>query len=112
MDNKQKLKGVFERFIKWAEEKKTEYPELQELFDSLTVTSNFDLFCIGLKTSPQFEPLKEICKQADEEIVTSDIKQYIHKKMAENEIYHIDDKDMARLIKYLRLFAEISLNGF
>ena len=112
MDNKQKLKGVFERFIKWAEEKKPEYPKLQELFDSMTVTSNFDFFCIGLKTSPQFEPLIEICKQADEENMTADIKQYIHEKMEENEIYHIDDKDKARLIKYLRLFAEISLSDF
>ena len=111
MNNKQKLKSVFERFIKWAEEKKSEYPELQELFDSMTLTSNFDLFCIGLKNSPQFETLKEICKQADEENITSDIQQYIHKKMAENEIYHIDNKDMARLIKYLRLFTDISLNG-
>jgi hypothetical protein len=77
----------------------------------MTVTSNFDLFCIGLKNSPEFEPLKEICKQADEEKITSDIKQYIHKRMAENEIYHIDEKDELRLIKYLTLFSDISLRG-
>jgi len=43
MDNKTKLKGVFTRFIEWAEEKKMEYLELQEIFDSMTVSSNFDL---------------------------------------------------------------------
>ena len=112
MDTKQKLKAIFERFIQWGKECQTTYPELEELFLNLLITDNVDLFFMGIKNNPEFRPIKEICKQADEEKIISDIKAYLQEKMRENNITEIDPRDEARFIKYLRLFAEVSLYGF
>jgi hypothetical protein len=112
MDTRTKLKGVFTRFISWAAEKRTEYPEMKDLFDSFLQTANFELFCYGIQSSSDFQPIKEICKKADEDEVNRDIRTFIKDKMEELEVeQEIDEKDIMRLIKYLRLFGDIANNG-
>ena len=112
MNSRDKLKGVFDRFIIWAKDSKIKYPELDELFDSFLQTTNFNVFVLGITTSPEFEPIREICKNADEEFQTEEIKKFINIKMEELLVTtDIDEKDEARLVKYLRLFGDIANNG-
>ena len=42
-------------------------PELDSYFDSFLQTTNFNVFVLGITTSGEFEPVREICKNADEE---------------------------------------------
>ena len=112
MNSRDKLKGVFDRFIIWSKDCKSKYKELEELFDSFLQTTNFNVFVIGITTSPDFEPIREICKNADEEFQTEEIKKFINIKMEELLVTtDIDEKDEARLVKYLRLFGDISIRG-
>ena len=67
MNSRDKLKGVFDRFIIWSKDCKVKYPELDELFDSFLQTTNFNVFVLGITTSGEFEPVREIYKNADEE---------------------------------------------
>ena len=112
MNSRDKLQGVFDRFIIWSKDCKSKYPELDELFDSFLKTTNFNVFVLGITTSEEFEPIREICKNADEDFQTEEIKIFIKIKMEEMLITtEIDPKDEARLVKYLRLFGDISLRG-
>jgi hypothetical protein len=112
MDNRTKLKGVFTRFIAWSTEMKEKYEEMSDLFESFLQTSTFELFVIGIQTSKEFEPIKNICKKADEEEVCADIRKYIEIMVKEMEIEtQFEEKDILRLIKYLRLFGDVGLRG-
>ena len=112
MNSRDKLQGVFNRFIIWAKDSKLKYPELEELFDSFLKTTNFNVFVLGITTSPEFEPIREICKNADEDFQTEEIKKFINIKMEELLVTtEIDPKDEARLVKYLTLFGDIANNG-
>jgi hypothetical protein len=112
MNSRDKLQGVFNRFIIWSKDCKSKYPELDELFDSFLKTTNFNVFVLGITTSPEFEPIREICKHADEEYQSEQIKKFIKIKMEELLVTtDIDEKDEARLVKYLRLFGDISIRG-
>ena len=112
MNSRDELKAVFDRFIIWAKDSKIKYPELDSLFDSFLKTTNFNVFVIGITTSDDFEPIRQICKNADEDFQTEEIKIFIKIKMEEMLITtEIDPKDEARLVKYLRLFGDISLRG-
>ena len=112
MNAREKLKGVFERFIIWSKDSKQKYPELDELFSSFLQTTSFNVFVIGITTSEDFQPVREICRNADEEYQVEHLKVFISEKMKElNVTTEIDPKDEARLIKYLRLFGDIANNG-
>jgi hypothetical protein len=112
MNSRDKLQGVFNRFIIWAKDSKIKYPELDSLFDSFLKTTNFNVFILGITTSDEFEPIREICKHADENYQTEQIKKFIKIKMEELLVTaDIDEKDEARLVKYLRLFGDISIRG-
>ena len=112
MNSRDKLKGVFDRFIIWAKDSKIKYPELDELFDSFLQTTNFNVFVLGITTSDEFEPIRQISLNADEEFQTEEIKKFIKIKMEELLVtIEIDEKDQARLVKYLRLFGDIANNG-
>ena len=112
MNSRDKLKGVFDRFIIWSKDCKSKYPELDELFDSFLKTTNFNVFILGITTSDEFEPIRQITKNADEEYQTEEIKKFIKIKMEELLVtIDIDPKDEARLVKYLRLFGDIANNG-
>ena len=112
MNSRDKLKGVFDRFIIWAKDSKIKYPELEELFDSFLQTTNFNVFVLGITTSEEFEPIREICKNADEEYQNQEIKKFIEIKKEELLVTtDFDPKDEARLVKYLRLFGDISNYG-
>ena len=112
MNSRDKLQGVFNRFIIWSKDCKSKYPELDELFDSFLKTTNFNVFVLGITTSEEFEPIREICKNADEDFQTEEIKKFINIKMEELLVTtDIDEKDEARLVKYLRLFGDISNYG-
>ena len=112
MNAREKLKGVFERFIIWSKDSKQKYPELDELFSSFLQTTSFNVFVIGITTSEEFTPVREICRNADEEYQVELLKVFISEKMKElNVTTEIDSKDEARLIKYLRLFGDIANNG-
>ena len=112
MNAREKLKGVFERFIIWSKDCKQKYTELDELFDSFLQTTTFSLFVIGITTSEEFEEPRQICKNADEDYQQENLKLFIDKKMKElNVTTEIEEKDQLRLIKYLRLFADIANNG-
>ena len=112
MNSRDKLQGVFNRFIIWSKDCKSKYPELDELFDSFLKTTNFNLFVIGITTSDDFEPIRQICKHADEDFQTEEINFFIKIKMEELLVTtDIDEKDEARLVKYLRLFGDISIRG-
>ena len=112
MNSRDKLKGVFDRFIIWSKDCKIKYKELEELFDSFLQTTNFNVFVLGITTSEEFEPIREICKHADENYQTEEIKIFIKIKMEELLVTtDIDEKDELRLVKYLRLFGDIANNG-
>ena len=112
MNAREKLKGVFERFIIWSKDCKQKYTELDELFDSFLQTSSFNVFVIAITTSEDFQPVREICRNADEEYQVQNIKIFISEKMKElNVTTEIDPKDEARLVKYLRLLGDIANNG-
>ena len=112
MNSRDKLKGVFDRFIIWSKDCKVKYPELDSYFDSFLQTKNFNLFVLGITTSEEFQPVREICQNADENYQTEEIKKFIKIKMEELLVTtEIDEKDEARLVKYLRLFGDISLHG-
>ena len=112
MNSRDKLKAVFDRFIIWSKDCKIKYKELEELFDSFLQTTNFNVFVLGITTSEEFEPIREICKNADENYQTEEIKKFIKIKMEELLVTtDIDEKDEARLVKYLRLFGDIANNG-
>ena len=112
MNSRDKLKGVFDRFIIWSKDSKIKYPELDSYFDSFLQTTNFNLFVLGITTSEEFQPVREICQNADENYQTEEIKKFIKIKMEELLVTtEIDEKDEARLVKYLRLFGDISLHG-
>ena len=112
MNSRDKLQGVFNRFIIWSKDCKSKYPELDELFSGFLQTTNFNVFVLGITTSPEFEPIREICKNADEDFQTEEIKKFINIKMEELLVTtDIDEKDEARLVKYLRLFGDISNYG-
>ena len=112
MNSRDKLKGVFDRFIIWSKDCKIKYPELNELFDSFLQTTNFNVFVIGITTSEEFQPVREICKNADEEFQTEDIIFIIKIKKEELLVTtDFDPRDEARLVKYLRLFGDIANNG-
>ena len=112
MNSRDKLKSTFDRFIIWGKDCKIKYPELEELFDSFLQTTNFNLFVIGITTSEEFEPIREICKNADEDFQNIEIKKFIEIKMEELLVTtDFDPKDEARLVKYLRLFGDIANNG-
>ena len=112
MNSRDKLQGVFNRFIIWSKDCKNKYPELDELFDSFLKTTNFNLFVLGITTSEEFEPIREICKNADEEYQTEEIKKFINIKMEELLVTtDFDPKDLARCVKYLTLFGDIANNG-
>jgi hypothetical protein len=82
------------------------------LFDSFLKTTNLNVFILGITTSEEFQPIREICKNADEDYQNQEIKFFIKIKMEEMLITtDIDEKDEARLVKYLRLFGDISLRG-
>ena len=86
MNNRDKLRGVFERFIIWSKECKSKYSELDELFESFLQTTNFNLFVLGITTSEEFEPIREICKNADEDFQNQEIKKFIKNKPEELEV--------------------------
>ena len=112
MNSRDKLQGVFNRFIIWSKDCKSKYPELDELFDSFLKTTNFNVFILGITTSDEFEPIRQITKNADEDYQTEEIKKFINIKMEELLVTtDIDEKDLARLVKYLRLFGDIANNG-
>ena len=112
MNSRDKLQAVFDRFIIWAKDSKIKYPELDELFDSFLKTTSFNLFVIGITTSDDFEPIRDICQHADDEYQNIEIKKFIKIKMEEMLITtELDPKDEARLVKYLRLFGDIANNG-
>jgi predicted RNA-binding protein Jag len=112
MDSRTKLKGVFTRFIAWSKEMKEKYEEMSDLFESFLQTQTFELFVIGIQSSKEFEPIKNITKQADEEVVCAEIREYIDTMVKEMDIEtDFEEKDILRLIKYLRLFGDIANNG-
>jgi predicted RNA-binding protein Jag len=112
MDGRTKLKGVFTRFIAWSKEMKEKYEEMSDLFESFLQTQTFELFVIGIQSSKEFEPIKNICKQADEEEVCKNLRNYIDTIVEEMDIEtKFEEKDILRLIKYLRLFGDVANNG-
>ena len=112
MNSRDKLKGVFDRFIIWAKDSRLKYPELDDFFKGFLQTKNFNLFVLAITTSPEIEPIREICKNADEQYQTQEIKKIINIKMEELLVTtDIDEKDEARLVNYLRLFGDIANNG-
>ena len=112
MNSRDKLKGVFDRFIIWSKDCKLKYVELNELFDSFLQTTSFSMFVLGITTSPEFEPIRQICKHADEDFQTEQVKKFINIKMEELLVTtDIDEKDELRLVKYLRLFGDIAIRG-
>ena len=106
MNSRDKLKGVFDRFIIWAKDSKIKYKELDDLFDSFIKTTNFNLFIIGITTSPEFEPIREICQNADEDFQTQEIKKFIKIKMEELLVTTIiDEKDESGVVTETKIVA-------
>jgi hypothetical protein len=108
-----KYDAMFKRFLAFAAESQMRYPELSALMEPLTKVSSLSVFLLFFKSADESAEILEICANADEEFQVAGVDGVVSKMLAEHELdpLKFDPKDRAKLVKYLRLFGDMSING-
>jgi hypothetical protein len=109
----EKYEAMFQRFLKFAADAQEKYPELILILEPLTKVSNLSVFLLFFKGADESQELLEICKNADEEYQTTEVDRVVEKMLNTHQLdpSKFDIRDRAKLVKYLRVFSDLSLNG-
>ena len=101
------------RFQTFAADAQERYPEIQSILKPLTQVSSLSVFLIFFKGAPESQNLLEICRNADEEYQTAEVDKVVEQMLAQHNLDadKFDPKDRAKLVKYLRVFSDLALNG-
>jgi len=113
MEPSQKYNAMFQRFQTFAAEAQERYAELRAILEPLTKISNLQVFLLFFKSSDESQDLLEICKNADEEYQTTEVDRVVGLMLQTHQLDadRFDFKDRAKLVKYLRVFSDLALNG-
>jgi homospermidine synthase len=113
MDPAQKYSSMYGRFLKFAAEAQERYAELRAILEPLTKVSNLQVFLLFFKNAEESQDLLEICKNADEEYQTTEVDRVVGLMLQTHQLDadRFDFKDRAKLVKYLRVFSDLALNG-
>ena len=113
MDPAQKYNAMFQRFLKIAAEAQERYAELQSILKPLTKISNLQVFLLFFNSAEESQDLLEICKNADEEYQSTQVDRVVGLMLQNHNLdpTKFDPKDRAKLVKYLRVFSDLALNG-
>ena len=104
---------MFHRFLKFAAEAQERYAELRAILEPLTKISNLQVFLLFFKSADESQDLLEICKNADEEYQTTEVDRVVGLMLQNHNLdpTKFDFKDRAKLVKYLRVFSDLAING-
>ena len=113
MDSHQKYDALFVRFLQFSEDATLKYPELSSLLKPLTQVSNFKVFMLFFESDSNSHELIDVCRNPCEEHQTIQVNRIIGEMLLKYNLDpdKFDPKDRARLCKYLRLFADVAVNG-
>ena len=109
----ERYEACFQRFLTFSADAVVKYPELELILGNLTKVTSFSVFILFFKSSSDSHELIDICRNADEEYQTTQVNRLIGVMLSDHELDpdRFDTRDRQKLVKYLRLFGEISLNG-
>jgi hypothetical protein len=113
MEPAQKYSSMYGRFLKFAAEAQEKYPELILILEPLTKISNLQVFLLFFNSAEDSQDLLEICKNADEEYQSTQVDRVVGQMLTKHNLEpeKFDSKDRAKLVKYLRVFSDLALNG-
>jgi hypothetical protein len=113
MDPQQKYQAMFKRFLAFAASAQEKYPELILILEPLTKVTNLNVFLLFFKSADESQELLQICKNADEEYQSTQVDLVIEKMLLQHQLdpSKFDPKDRSKLVKYLRVFSDLALNG-
>jgi len=113
MEPQAKYEAMFGRFIKFASDAQEKYPELILILEPLTKVTNLSVFLMFYKTADDSQELLEICRSADEEYQTAQVDRVVGTMLDKHKLdpAKFDPRDRAKLVKYLRVFSDLALNG-
>ena len=104
---------MYGRFLKFAAEAQEKYPELILILEPLTKISNLQVFLLFFKSADESQDLLEICRNADEEYQTTQVDRVVGQMLEKHNLDpdKFDLRDRSKLVKYLRVFSDLALNG-
>jgi hypothetical protein len=113
MDPAQKYNAMFQRFQTFAAEAQERYAELRAILEPLTKISNLQVFLLFFKSADESQDLLEICRNVDEDFQTTQVDRVVGQMLEKHNLEpeKFDFKDRAKLVKYLRVFSDLALNG-
>lgn len=109
------LTGVFDRMLIWAESLAKRNAQLETILKPFLMSPSFILFLIAIRSSPELSIICDVIKSSpsDEEKISLTVNNTLNNMLAINDlkINDLDEKDIMRIKKYLRLWPDVLTNG-